>query len=257
MILKQLKDIECKEDKLEFLKKNYKEVLKAKKAITKEADNMSFYSFRESTEKAEGQDGVFSVVGNSIGFMDSHDDVSLRGSFDKTVRESGNNVPILKDHRYSVDNLFAVNEGVRVEDVKITSLGYNETGKTQALVANIRPIEEDMKRRYEEGVIKQHSIGLRYVKLELAINDEDSEEGFKMWNKYIDQVINRERAEELGYFFAVVEQKLIEISAVVFGSNPYTPPLKEDKNKSLENDEPLIETLEDDEPIKFDYRQLF
>ena len=99
---------------------------------------------------------------------------------------------------------------------------------------------------YEKGLIKQHSIGLRYVKLDLAINDKDEKEAFKVWEKYIGQIINRERAEEKGYFFPVIEQKLIEISAVVFGSNPYTPTLD---NKSLENDEPS-ETLEVKEPNK-------
>jgi len=34
-------------------------------------------------------------------------------------------------------------------------------------------------------------------------------------------------AEEAGFFFAVTEQRLEEISAVVFGSNPYTPTLND------------------------------
>ncbi|MDN5487073.1 MAG: hypothetical protein L0G14_01345, partial [Lactococcus lactis] len=36
-------------------------------------------------------------------------------------------------------------------------------------------------------------------------------------------IINKEDVDSYGYFFAVVEQKIIENSAVLKGSNPATP----------------------------------
>ena len=44
-----------------------------------------------------------------------------------------------------------------------------------------------------------------------------------IWDKYINQVINRDASEEQGYFWAVTEAKVIEGSAVVMGSNYATP----------------------------------
>ena len=45
------------------------------------------------------------------------------------------------------------------------------------------------------------------------------------WDKYIKQVANKEDAEAAGYFWAVTEAKIVEGSAVLFGSNPITPTL--------------------------------
>ena len=81
--------------------------------------------------------------------------------------------------------------------------------------------------QYAKGYVKEHSAGLRYVQLELAINSEaewDKEEK-AIWDKYYPLIANKEAADELGYFWAVIEQKIIEGSAVVRGSNFATPTL--------------------------------
>jgi hypothetical protein len=44
-----------------------------------------------------------------------------------------------------------------------------------------------------------------------------------IWDKYIDEIVNKEAAEEQSYFWAVSQTKAIEGSAVVKGSNFYTP----------------------------------
>ncbi len=80
--------------------------------------------------------------------------------------------------------------------------------------------------------INQHSIGLKYIKIALAINDEDYKEEFEVWNKYFENVINKDKAEVNGFFWAVQEIKLIENSAVLFGSNEVTPTL--DNNVKIE-----------------------
>jgi hypothetical protein len=87
------------------------------------------------------------------------------------------------------------------------------------------------------GKVNQHSIGLQYVKLSLAINDEDYKEEFEVWNKYNEQIINKDKAEANGFFWAVQEIKLIENSAVLFGSNEITPTL----DNNLKN-EPSVDT---------------
>lgn len=256
MILKELKNIKAREDRVKFLsdKKNVSELIELKKSMYgigqphyKRSDVYSFDFAKTENKMAPvtlNNNEVF-VVGNSVGFMDSHDDVSLRGSWTKTAQERGNRVPILKDHNYSVNSAFAVNRGVIVTEMPIIELGYNSQGNTEVLGATIEP-DEEMLMKYDKGIIKEHSVGLQYVKLALAVNNEEAEEEYRNWLSYREQVINGEKADELGYFFAVQEQKLIEISAVVFGSNSYTPAFT--NSKSLEMVEPLQDTLEHEEP---------
>ena len=79
---------------------------------------------------------------------------------------------------------------------------------------------------YKDGNIDQHSVGMYYVKIDFAVNDKDHKAEFKTWNDNIDKIGNREKAEELGYFYAVKEAKLVEISAVLQGSNELTPTIE-------------------------------
>jgi len=59
-------------------------------------------------------------------------------------------------------------------------------------------------------------------------------------------VINQEEAKEQGYFWAVTEAKLVEGSAVVKGSNSYTPTLEVEQVK--DNSEPTIPVTQTQEP---------
>jgi hypothetical protein len=80
---------------------------------------------------------------------------------------------------------------------------------------------------YEDGQIKQHSIGLQYVQILLCLNslNEDDATEKKNWDKYYPQVINKEDVDETNYFWAVIEAKIFEVSAVLFGANILTPVL--------------------------------
>lgn len=255
MILKELHSIESKSDRLKFISEKgvRKELISEKKSMPKTSDSIVYYPTAYNTIKyvpsgIELGEGEVYIVGNSIGFMDSHEDVSMRGSWTKTVQERGNRVPILKDHSYKVDSAFAENLGVFVSEVPIIQLGYKMEGGTEVLGAKIKP-DDEMYEKYAKGIVKEHSVGLQYIKLGMAINDEKDEEGYKEWISNIDKVINRELAEERGYFFPVYEQKLIEFSAVVFGSNPYTPAFT-NTDKSLDSSEPSDDTQKVKEPIQ-------
>jgi len=247
-VLKAFQALTNKSEKLDFIRGNRAQLLKEKKSMPKLADALSFDFAKDATLKLmpSMSDGQVAIVGNSVGFMDSHKDVSMLGSWTKTVKERGNDVPIIKDHVYKVDNIYAENMGAFVSQVNIAELGYNKSGMTEVLGAIIKPNAE-MLEKYQKGLIKQHSVGLQYIKIDLAVNDSNDEEGYKVWLANIDKVINREMAEDEGFFFPVFEQKLIEFSAVVFGSNPYTPAFT--NTKSLENDEPLKNTREEVKPM--------
>ncbi len=109
--------------------------------------------------------------------------------------------------------------------------------------------------QYKEGRINQHSIGLQYLDLELAINDEESEKEFDFWNKYFDQIINKEKAEELGFFWVVKEIRLLENSAVLFGSNEITPTLDNNVEKTIEPSEDT-QAKEPEQSTSIDYKFL-
>ena len=248
MILKDLLELD-ESKQLGFILDNKAAILRAKKGQLKEADSIICLPKAIKLDATKAQSaGQYEIVGNSIGFMDSHSDVSIRGSFDKTVRERGAMIPILVNHNHTPKSIFAKNHGVSLKDIAIKDLGFEAMGSTQVLTAIIEPkYDAEMAMLYANGEIKQHSIGLKYVNLQFAVNDKEDVEGFANWNKYISQVINREMAEEKGYFFPVLEQQLFEISAVVFGSNSYTPTL------SLPPEPQKSIALKFGEPIKLDF----
>ena len=248
MIIKKLSELEGKEA-LDFLKKNKTAALKEKKASFKAAqDGVYFTPVKTTATKNEGCENEYEIVGNSINFMDSHSDVSIRGSFNKTVQENGSAVYILNNHQHDPKSIIAENKGVYVTDKSIRDLGHDSNGTTQVLAAKINVTDEVMQQRYADGQIKQHSVGIRYVKINLAINDPSEEKEFAVWNKYRPDIINGELADQKGFFWAVEEQQLMEISAVLWGSNPYTPTTTSTKSLQEELNElkEAIKSLRED-----------
>jgi len=262
MILKELKNIAKAEDRAKFLceKGNRKELIAAKKemfGIKSGGKKTSLNADYEvplykgsnifgSSPVSLNDDEVFAVI-NSVGFMDSHLDVSMKGSWTKTIEERGQLLKALKDHSRKVDDIFAENLGAMVLELPINLLGFNAVGNTEVFGMKLKP-EQAMLEMYQKNMVTEHSAGLQYVKIGLAINDEREEEGYKEWLANIDKVINREVAEQFGFFYPIYEQKAVEGSAVVFGSNSYTPAFT---NKSLASkEEPLQNTQKEGEPVK-------
>jgi len=128
---------------------------------------------------------------------------------------------------------------------KFKQLGYNYEGKTECLIFESK-VKEDrnefMYEQYSKGFVKNHSVGMSYVKIVLCANNPASTQEYENWNKYLPEVANQDTAIEKGYFWAVLEAKLIEGSAVVIGSNPVTP--------TLENNMKAVNTLSESEPIE-------
>jgi hypothetical protein len=126
-------------------------------------------------------------------------------------------------------------------------LGYDIEGKTEALVfdSTIRQSRnKTMFKEYKANNVDNHSVGMYYVSIKLAINsdDEEFENNKKEWDKYIEDIANKKEVKKDGYFFAVNEAKVIEGSAVPLGSNPITPTLTTSiKAKSEEEEEENIE----------------
>jgi len=84
---------------------------------------------------------------------------------------------------------------------------------------------EEMFKQYLNGWVLNHSVGMRYLKMLFCYNNSDSEysQNKENFDKYYDQILNKDDVGE--YFWAIIEAKNIEGSAVVKGSNFLTPVL--------------------------------
>jgi len=93
----------------------------------------------------------------------------------------------------------------------------------EAVISKSR--NEEMFKNYLNGWVLNHSVGMRYYKLLFCYDSSDSEysQNKENFDKYYDYVLNKDDVGE--YFWAVLEAKNIEGSAVVKGSNFLTPVL--------------------------------
>jgi len=232
-----------KREEIKRLIANKNELIRLKKAELKKADivewsipdfKTAFKSIGETLKQDNDSEIYRTIVGNTYGFMDSHDDVHIKGIFTKSINENGNRVLHLHDHVHQLSAKVGTPLKVYEKDLNWSDVGLDKSGMTTALLMDTR-IEkarnENIFLDYKNGDINQHSVGMQYVKLELAVNDPEEKEEFAAWERYKGEVINIEKAEENGYFWAVTEAKLIEISCVIKGSNELTPTLD---NKSIE-----------------------
>lgn len=230
-------DFKTPDELFDYLRANKRLLITAKKSVTKLSDPIAHIGTEESTglyaAKALAdipQDFKTLTVKaaiNTTNIMDSHSDVHIPGIWNKSLKER-KDLYLLKEHRLQFENI--ISDQVKASAVTMTwkELGFNYEGKTEALVFDATITKDDspyMADLYAKGKVKQHSVGMQYVKLFLCMNSDskyDKEEKAN-WDKYIDQVVNRKDAEAQGYFWAVTEAKVIEGSAVPLGSNYATP----------------------------------
>lgn len=176
------------------------------------------------------------IIGNTYLWMDSHDDVHAKGCFTKSVKEN-KSIFHLHDHEFKITSKVGEPKKTYEEDIAWKDLGVNKSGMTQALFMDTEIFKDynaQIFNEYKAGRINQHSVGMQYVKIDLAVNDDAYEKEFKVWQDNIDTLGNPEKATEKGYFWLVREAKLIEISAVLMGSNELTPTQKEYKAMEME-----------------------
>jgi hypothetical protein len=216
--------------------KNKEELIKLKKAANKYTDAIRFTATESPTFKAENNGKIDSneiiyrtIVANTYNWMDSHDDVHIEGIFTKSINENSNKIFHLHDHLYRLTAKVGNPESVYEKQIAWVDLGVAKAGATTALFMDTaikRDLNTQIYSMYKDGEITQHSVGMAYVKIFLAVNDDKYKDEFAAWNKYFPLVGNQQRAIDKGYFWAVTEAKLYEISAVIAGSNELTPTLE-------------------------------
>lgn len=250
----------------DFLVTNKKLLIAEKKYNVKHADAFSSSNIVvtdkgiEITKTAQVQevDDVIEVgcVINTTKFLDSHRDVHIDGLWNKSLSEN-KSLYLLQEHSMTFKGIITDEVEASAKKLAWKTVGIDAPGYTEALLFKAKISKERnpfMYEQYKKGYVKNHSVGMRYVKMEMAINDEDYPEEFAVWNKYFDLIANKEEAENVSYFFAVTEAKAIEGSAVPVGSNRATPTLGQKTN--TDKDEPLLSTHEQPLTKSFDISQL-
>jgi hypothetical protein len=246
----------------DWLKANKQALVAQKKSGIKRAD--ACYGINKLVDKADanklltmeeiGPDAnqikVRSVI-NTTRLFDSCKDVHFDGLWSKSLQENKENY-LVREHDFCFAGVISDEVKAYTQKISWADLGYSYQGLTQALIfdstiTKANQAKDDdgltMFDRYRMGKVKQHSVGMRYIKIFMAISSKMYEEEYAIWEEYFDQIANKEDAEEAGYFWAVTEGKIIEGSAVLKGANFATPTLSITQSKT----EPLQDTPE---PVK-------
>lgn len=230
------KQFATKEELFRELSAN-KALLKANKMLQiKESDSIAYsFAVNEKKEALKAGEVRFEEINvldvklviNSCNLFDSHSDVSIDSSWNRTVKNA-KRVLLLEAHKAQFDKIISDEIELKVEVISWKDLGFDYEGSTECLVFYAR-LRKDrnpfMFEQYAKGYVKEHSAGLRYIQIELAINSqaEWNKEEKEVWDKHYPKIANKEDVDQCGYFWAVLEQQIREGSAVVFGSNFATP----------------------------------
>jgi hypothetical protein len=239
-----------REDAIKFFRENLADVYELKKKTIKVSDSIytsepiSFdrktilFGVDKSTHNFnEVGEARATFVANTYLWLDSHLDVHDIGVFKNSIKEQKDKLFHLHDHKFELTARVGDVENVAEEFIDWRELGVDKDGQTQIL-----KVKSNILKRYNYSIfndyvdkrINQHSVSMRYIKLKFAMDDKESEEAYKTYAEYIDRIGNREKAEELGYFWVVKEAALREFSCVLLGSNELTPTLSiSDKNNAI------------------------
>jgi hypothetical protein len=254
-----------KKDLFRWLKANKHLLISAKKATVKYADAVSVGPIAVSgggtidkampnTELLNLSEFPVKVVINTTNIMDGHNDVHIPGLWKKSLAEV-KIMYLLQEHRMAFDKVISDKVIPITKLVTWLEMGQDYPGITEALIFDAT-IEKErnpyMAEQYAKGRVNNHSVGMRYVQIALAMNSNsklDAEEK-AVWDKYIDQVVNRDKAEEQGYFYPVTEARIIEGSAVLMGSNFATPTISMGEKSAISLAEAGKTTSE--EPVTWD-----
>jgi len=238
-----------------YLAKHGDKVISIKKNSVKHADAFSgLINCQESAEAVakavtimDNPPDIFHVkaVINTTNLYDSHGDVHIDGLWNKSQKE-GRFIQHLQEHGNKFTDVIAEGDSLKVsvENTTFEKLGSKYSGATQALIFDSevdRDVNEYMWKLYSKGRVNQHSVGMRYVRMLTAMDNKDYAEEYANFKKYIDLVANKDDIKN-GYFYPVLEAKVLEGSAVTRGSNHVTPTLSNQPGKSLTGSEPELST---------------
>lgn len=265
-------DFSSKAELFGWLKANKDLLMAQKKAEIKQADAVHLFAVpaeQDAANKAaaipeDATELMVKSIINTTNLFDSHRDVHIPGLWDKSLKEQ-KLLYLVQEHKMAFDHI--ISDEVKASAVTYTwaQLGYNMPGTTQALVFDsVVKMDRNplMFKQYKKGWVKNHSVGMRYMKLYLAVNSEEPAYTVEKdaWDKYYPMIANKEEVDAVGYFWAVTEAKIVEGSAVPMGSNWATPTQsvssKAAEEGTLDSTEPPAGTQEDNQTKTVDWEKI-
>ena len=246
-----------KMDLVRFMQKNRDELFAVKKSEYKTKSEpilkagLFSGAFKPEIEDITGDFIQVKTIINTTNVIDSHLDLHLQGIWNKTVSDN----PFshhLKSHKSDFEYVISDKAKSYNEKMNFKDLGLNVD---MEMDANINEFIMERKRlplmfdAYKNGEVNEHSVGMMYVRYDIAFMDEESQKEMDFFNLMKSKAINPEVADEFGFLWVISEAKKREGSAVVFGSNSITPTI------SVKNYEPVkatqkIEPLQDTQRAK-------
>lgn len=254
------KSFDSEKDYLDFIVKNENLIFDTRKSQMKEADGLqtmpvvqrSMGALKSEAPAEKPTEIKVKAVINSTNVLDSHLDVHIPGIWDKSLKESGKRVMHLQEHGRKFKDVISRGDDLKAyaETATWKSIGYDMEGSTQLLAFDSTVKEsrnKDMFDEYSKGNVTEHSVGMIYVKMVTCINDEDYPVQLENYEKYEKMIANKEALKETKVFFAILEAKVIEGSAVLMGSNSFTPTLlaskKEDEFEETHKESAILKWL--------------
>ena len=186
---------------------------------------------------------IYPVI-NSTGWLDSHDDVHIKGCYDNTVKHQQGKIYYIDSHLKGLTNIISKKKDIvtHIKDIPWTMLGKTLEGETQSLVLEIA--EDKVKPEYLDLIKSdpdlENSFAMRYIKIHLAIDTKDSgmKENKEAFDYYVQGIANKDLAETNKMFFAVEELAIMgegSLCPVIGGSNSATRVIT-NENKSTQVD---------------------
>lgn len=162
---------------------------------------------------------------NAYNFVDGGMDVLLDGCCKRTIKQNGPESSAVAKIKHALFHDITRLPGkiLVLEERTVDTEAYGKiTGPYFETQMDRSTEGNDTLIKYQEGVYDNHSIGYQEIATEKI--QRDSQHGnSQQWKKYMDLLINPEKAEEAGYFYAIKEIRLFEGSTVGFGMNELTP----------------------------------
>jgi len=165
---------------------------------------------------------IVQFIANTYMFMDKDLDVLIPGVALKSINDRGPlsqaaaKIKHLRDHKLSTRDMIGKPLLIDERNINGNDVLFFESKITKGTDG------DDVLIKYQEGILDNHSIGFRYRDIALADKESNNEDERKRFDEYISQIINKQEAEDTGFFFVVKQIELFEASAVPFGSNELT-----------------------------------
>jgi hypothetical protein len=242
---------------LEEILKDKQEAINIKKSAYKHSDVVDNHIIKDGDVNVtkviledEEQNNVIKVIANTYYWLDSHGDVHVKGTFTKSIKENVSKIFHFDNHEHSFNSKVGNVKSVKEVNVNWSDLGVQKEGKTICVIGETELVEDyncQVYGAYKNNEINQHSVGMQYVNIQIAVNQPQEVEAYKLWNEVYPLLGNPETADKLGYFWVVKEAKLKEYSCVLWnGSNSLTPTLKNiEAVEDTSNNEPLKDTQDE------------